>query len=487
MGTLNTAWNVAVSSLQADQIGLNVSANNTANVNTPGYTREVAVFDENVPISLNGLNYGTGTSITEIQSQRDRVLERSVDQQSQTEAASATRLTALQNLEGVFSSATATSATTANGGISSSLSGFFTALTSLEGDPSDTSLREGVLSTATSLAESFSGAVNALQQQQSSLDAESQSVVTQVNALTKSIAGLNQQIQTLDPETDAGTLEDQRQYDLNQLAQLIGINQITTENNGLTVTTTGGALLVSEGASYALSSAPAGGVTHYSDSSGADITTALASGGGQLGGYLTTRDQDIPQVESALDALAGGVATKLNTIQESGSTAAGTSSAGIPLFIVPGSGGLPGAVAGGITVAMTDPSLLAASAAGTGPSDASNAVLLANVQNSPLITLNQAGNPYNVSSAASPTDYLSDFVATLGSLVAQTSSLNTAQQASLTQTQAARNSLSAVNTDDEASTLSLLERSYEASSKVFTILDEIFASAINLGDDTPVT
>src|SRR5271170_143987 len=132
MGTLNTAWNVAVSSLQADQIGLNVSANNTANVNTPGYTREVAVFDENIPVSLNGLTYATGASVTEIQSQRDRVLEQSVDQQTQAEAASATRLTALQDVEGVFSSATATSATEASGGISSSLSGFFTAVTQLE-------------------------------------------------------------------------------------------------------------------------------------------------------------------------------------------------------------------------------------------------------------------------------------------------------------------------------------------------------------------
>ena len=487
MGTLNAAWNIAVSSLQADQAGLNVSANNTANVNTPGYTREVAVFDENVPVSLNGLTYGTGASVTEIQSQRDRVLEQSVDQQTQAEAASATRLTALQNVEGVFSSATATSATASSGGINSSLSGFFTAVTQLEGDPSDTSLREGVLSAATTLAESFSGAVDALQQQQASLDAESQSVVSQVNALTSSIAGLNQQIQTLDPNTDAGTLEDQRQYDLNQLSQLVGINQITTENNGLSVTTTGGALLVSEGKSYALTSAPLGGVTHYFDSLGNDLTTTLASGGGQLGGYLTSRDQDIPQVESALDALAGGLATQLNSIQESGSTVSGASSAGIPLFNVPAGGGLPGYVAGGLTVAITDPSLVAAAAAGAGPSDGSNAVLMAQVQNSPLITLNQAGSPYSVTSPASPTNYLADFVGTLGSIVAQTSSLNTAQQASLTQTQTTRDSLSAVNTDDEASTLSLLERSYEASSKVFTILDEIFASAINLGDETTVS
>ena len=465
---------------------LKLTAANMANVNTPGYTREVPIFDENIPVSLNGLNYGNGVSVADIQSQRDRVLEQSVDQQTQAEAASATRLTALQSLEGVFSSATATSTTTANGGISASLSGFFTALTALEGDPSDSSLREGVLTAATSLAQSFSGAVDDLQQQQASLDAESQSVVTQANALTTSIAGLNQQIETLDPNTDAGTLEDQRQYDINQLSQLIGINQIATENNGLTITTTGGAVLVSESKAYALTRGPSGGVTHYYDAEGNDITAQLASGGGQLGGYLTSRDEDTPQVESALDALAGGLTTQLNSIQESGSTTTGASTVGIPLFNVPASGGVPGSVAGGITVAITDPSQLAASAAGAGPSDGSNAVLMANLQSTPLITLNQPGSPYNVS-AATPTNYLADFVATLGSTVSQTSTLNTAQQASLTQTQTQRNSLSAVNTDDEASNLSLLERSYEAASKVFTILDGIFASAINLGDESTVT
>jgi flagellar hook-associated protein 1 FlgK len=457
-----------------------------ANVNTPGYTREEAVWEENSPITLNGLNAGTGASVVAIQSQRDRVLEGSLDQQTQAQQSTATRLTALQDVQGVFASATATSASAANGGLSSALSGFFTSLTQLEGSPSVTSIREGVLSAANSLAQSFSGAIIELQQQQASLDAQSQSVVTQVNALTKSIAGLNQQIQTLDPQTDAGTLEDQRQYDLNQLSRLAGINQIATENNGLTITTTNGALLVLGGTAEALSSSPSGGTTHYLDAQGKDVTAELTTGGGQLGGYLTTRDQDIPQVESALDALAKGLATNLNSIQESGATASGALSAGIPLFNVGLSGGAPGSIAGSLSVAITDPSQLAAAGAGAGPADGSNAVLLAKVQNAALITLSQAGSPYEVTSPASPTNYLADYIATLGSLVSQTSTLNTAQQASLAQTQTQRDSLSAVNTNDEASALSLLERSYQASSKVFTILDTVFASALNLGEATTV-
>ena len=60
--------------------------------------------------------------------------------------------------------------------------------------------------------------------QQQALDQEATSVVGQVNSLTTSIAQLNQQIMSTSPDADAGTLEDQRQSDLSQLSQLIGIN-----------------------------------------------------------------------------------------------------------------------------------------------------------------------------------------------------------------------------------------------------------------------
>ena len=50
--------------------------------------------------------------------------------------------------------------------------------------------------------------------------------------LTAAIAGLNLQIQEYKPGSDAGALEDQRQTDIAQLSQYIGLDQITTESNG---------------------------------------------------------------------------------------------------------------------------------------------------------------------------------------------------------------------------------------------------------------
>jgi flagellar hook-associated protein 1 len=82
--------------------------------------------------------------------------------------------------------------------------------------------------------------------------------------------------------------------------------------------------------------------------------------------------------------------------------------------------------------------------------------------------------------------YYSNFVSTLGSLVSQVSTENTAQQTSLTQLQTQRDSISAVNLNDEAASLENLQQAYQAASKVFTILDTVMASAINLGVETTV-
>ncbi len=133
-------------------------------------------------------------------------------------------------------------------------------------------------------------------------------VTSQVNSLTSAIAQLNQQIMTTSPDADAGTLEDQRQQDLSQLSQLIGINQVTTENNGLEITTTSGQLLVSEGTSVRMTNGTVNGVTNFY-LGGINITSQLASGGGELGGYLTARDQDIPSAISSLDQLAYSIST----------------------------------------------------------------------------------------------------------------------------------------------------------------------------------
>jgi flagellar hook-associated protein 1 FlgK len=55
MGTINSAFNLISGALDADQAALNIVANNVANANTTGYTREVPNWQENPPIVINGV------------------------------------------------------------------------------------------------------------------------------------------------------------------------------------------------------------------------------------------------------------------------------------------------------------------------------------------------------------------------------------------------------------------------------------------------
>ncbi|MGB0125007.1 MAG: flagellar hook-associated protein FlgK, partial [Silvibacterium sp.] len=262
MATLNTAFNIATGALNADQAALTVVSNNVANANTTGYTREVASWQENDPVTINGQSYGEGVTMTGPVSQRDLALEQALQQQGQVASASSARLTALQQVQTIFNQVTTAnsgSSTSATNGIEQDMSQFFDSLSSLESSPADTALRQQVLTSATNLAGDFQTASSQLSTQQTSLDQQTGSLVTQVNSLTQSLAGLNQQIQSASPNSDAGTLEDQRQQDLQQLSQLVGIHQIQTENNGLEITTSNGALLVSGNQSFSLSTASVSG------------------------------------------------------------------------------------------------------------------------------------------------------------------------------------------------------------------------------------
>ena len=467
MASINSAFNIIAGALEADQSALNIVANNVANANTLGYTRQVPNWQENVPVQLSQVSYGTGVTQTGPTSVRDRVLEERLAQQQQAASASEARLAALASIQSLFTPASGSSSSTA-GDLGSDLTSFFDSFASLEANPTDSALRDQVLSTARTLAGDMSNAAESLAAQRTSLDQQAASVTSQVNSLTAAIAQLNLDIEANSPDADAGALEDQRQLDLSELSQLIGINRIATENNGISVTTTSGEMLVSEGSSYPLMNGSADGVMHFYIGT-KDITSSLAAGDGELGGLITARDQDIPQVLGGLDQLAYSVSTQVNALNNSGSDLNGdTGTASAPFYIF----SQPSSVTGSalqMSVVMTDPAEIAAAALGEGSGDNSNARAMAALAKQAFVN------------GLAPSGFYSDFVTALGATVQQVQSENSAQSASVTQLQTARNALSSVNLNDEASFMQQFERSYQAASQVFAILNRIMTSAINLG------
>lgn len=392
MGTINAAFGAIASALDADQSALSIVANNVANANTTGYTREIPNWRENPPVEVNGVLYGTGVTGTGPTSVRDNVLEERLSQQQQVASASGTRLSALDTLQALFPPDSGSSSSTA-GDIGSDITNFFDSFSSLEANPADNALRQQVLSSGSLLASDISNAAASMTTQRSSLDQEASGITGQVNALTSAIAQLNQEIESATSTPDAGTLQDQREQDISQLSQLIGVNQVTTENSGLSITTTAGQVLVLGGKATPLTTGIQNGVTHFFVGA-TDVTSQFTSGGGQIGGYLAARDQDIPDALSALDQLAYGISTAVNAQNNSGTDLKGIEGTGTNSAHVAGAGtsplylfNEPMQVAGSalsMRVTMADPSQIAAAGYGNGTGDDSNAIAMANLANQPL-------------------------------------------------------------------------------------------------------
>lgn len=469
MASLNQAWNIATGTLSADQAAISVVAANIANANTPGYATETPQWGTADVIAIGGHSQA-GVRLQGIASRRDRVLNQRIEQQMQDQSGTAARLAALNDLQSVFSGAISASGASSGSvaDIGQQLTAFLQSFSSLAANPANPSLRTGVLTAAQGLAATFNQVSRSLIQQRSGLDATTASSAAQVNTLTADVASLNAKISAASPSGDAGTLEDQRQYDLQQLSQLIGFHQIANEDNSLTITTSSGAVLVAGSHSITIDTSSSGGITHLLIG-GVDQTAALTNAGGQIGGALEARDVDLPDALQAVDQMAWSIATAVNTQQASGVDGNGAS--GAPLFAV---AGLAGA-ANSIAVAVTDPAAIAATAFGAGPQDGSNATAMATLGSAAIV----AGQ--------TPIAYYAALVGTVGAKVSEAGTMQASQNASLGQLQSQQNALSSVNMNDQAVLLQTYEQSYQAAAKVFTILNSVFTSAINLGTETAVS
>jgi flagellar hook-associated protein 1 FlgK len=467
MGTLTSALSISQEALLADQVALNVTASNVANQNTPGYTNEVVNFQSADAVTLNGSSFGSGVTASAV-SQRDRVLEQRVQQQTQTQAQSGALESALQQVQNIFGlSSTSTSVSSTQ--LGTDINSFFSSLSALTSDPSDTATRQSVLAAANALASDFNSAANQLAQVSSSLNQEVASDVGQVNSLTTTIASLNTQIASISPNADAGTLEDQRQLAIAQLSQLVGLDQISTPQNGITLTTSSGAVLVSGSQSFPVSTTQvSGNADVLAGDPPQNVTSSLT--GGDMGGALQARDQNLPAYSGALDNLASAIGNAVNQQNEQGVDSSGNP--GQAIFSLPGSAAGAAAL---ISVSATDPGAIAAASPGEGSSGNDNATALAN-----LSTVNMVGSQ-------TATSFLASFLSQVGNDTSAATTDNTAQQATLTQLTTQRDSLSGVSLDEEASNLTQYQRSYQAASQVFTIVDSLMASAINLGVETTVT
>ena len=461
MGTLSGLLDLSRSALLADQTAIDATAQNISNENTAGYARRSVSFAVQDSVTLSGASVSLGTTAT-VSAQRDPILDRATQAASSAAAASGARLSALNQLQSVFAPA-------ADGqdgaGIGAAINGLFNSASALGPDGSNASARQGFVAAAQTFAGTLNRASAAIASQSASLDGQVGALATQLNALTAQYAKVNGQLASGGAQDSSG-LEDQRQTLLDQIASVIGTQQVHTENHGVTLVA-GGAVLVSGGTAGPISTSVSGGVTHLFASNGTDVTGSIS--GGALGGVLQARDVDLPKVSSALDAIASAVGGAVNLQHALGVDANGNPGGAVFAFTA----GQP--AARGISVALTGSSGVAAAAVGEGAIGGGNANALAAIAQQSIVSGQTASGA------------LSGALSALGSVVAATQSQNGTDRAAQTQAEGQRDQYSGVSLDTEGANLTQYQRSYEASAKVLAIVNDLLAAAINLGTPTTVS
>lgn len=451
MGGLNTSLLIGTQALEAAQGALTATSNNIANSNTPGYTREIPQFAESEQSQSGNEIIGGGVSLTGLQSVRDELLNLQIQSQTSLQSSVDTQSSSLQQIQTYFSS-TGTD-------IASALSAFSSDLTQLSASPSSSAVQQEVLSSGQNLANAFNNTASGLTSAQSSADTQVTQTVSQINSLTTQIAQLNGQISQLTADGQSGgTVEDQRDELVQQLSQLTGIS-VMQGSDGETITTGNGTPLVMGNSSYSLQTTTGSdGMQHVLDSNGNDITSSIQ--GGQLGGAIQIRDQVIPGYLAQLNTLASQFAASFNAAQAEGFDSNGN--AGQNFFSVPATG-----AAAGMSVAISDPSLIAISSDGSAGSNGNVANLSASLTSA-------------LPSGQTVSQAYANLVDQVGTAASNASTQSTAIGQNLLQLTNQQSSVSGVSIDEETTNLIRFQTAYEAAARIVSTIQQLNTDTINM-------
>jgi flagellar hook-associated protein 1 FlgK len=452
MSTLNGIMQIAVGALQVAEGALNVTSNNIANSNTPGYSREVVNLSASAPITEGNLTVGTGVQIDSFQSIRDQILQLGIYDQTQQQSSAQARVAPTQQIQTFFSNPQT--------GIGADIQAFFNSVNQLSTNPSDTTARQNVLTAANNLVNDFHAASQQISTVQTGLNSSVTQSVSEINSLTSQIAQLNGQIvQKQQLGEDPGSLQDTRDQLITQLSQQVQV-KVVPSNHGDSLTLSNGTTLVSGNQSFALSSSTNASGNATVLSNGVDITSSIQ--GGTLGGVLQVRDQSIPSLQSSLDTLASQFGTAINTANQAGYDLNGNP--GQALF---SNLGVPGA-ASNISVTITDPTQIAASSDGTVGSNGNVANLLAVQSN-------------NLPSGATPSGAYASFTATIGNLNATAQAQATASGTSLQSLLDQRSSVSGVSINEETTNMIQYQQQFQAAARVVSTVDQLAQTLVYMG------
>jgi flagellar hook-associated protein 1 len=322
--SLLSSIQMAGNALQANDIGLQVVGQNISNDSSTGYVREELLLSPGPTIRYGGLLMGSGVTVQGIIEDVDQFLEQRLRGATSDQANSAAVQDTYTQLETVLA------ALDTNSGLGATLTQFFNGISNVLNQPEDESVRNLTVQQGVTLAQSVNDVAQRVEQIRSDVNDQIAGMAHDVNRLTTQIADLNLQITNAEgggtSASQAVGLRDQRQQDLLELSQNIGISTQEQPDGSVSVYCGGDYLVLGGHARPVNIQLTSNRGLSVAGINLVETNSPLQTTSGKLAGLTNARDSVLGGFLDDFNTFAGTLANEFNKVYASGQGLSGFSS-----------------------------------------------------------------------------------------------------------------------------------------------------------------
>jgi flagellar hook-associated protein 1 len=447
--------------LLVNQMAIDITGSNVANMGTPGYTRQRPALQSVGGIDSGSLGSQLSVTVDRIDRIYDRYIESQLGEQYQNSGYSDAMLQGLNNIQLILDDSQ-------GGGLNDQLNKFWSAWDTLSNNPDGIVERSALVSAAENLCGTVTSYKSDLDSVSADMSLNISDIVSQINSKVSEISDLNAQITGIAGDRgEKNALLDKQAQALKELRSMVNVATLENADGSINVYLSNGDPLVQGSESHSLSvEVDANGQSNiYSDNMAhAPINSLLT--GGKLGAYIELQDNVIPAYISDINEFASALADSVNDLHRTGFDA--DKNTGLDFFTIDADPEKAAATISVNSAIVADTSRIAASASVT--QDGEMASRIAAVRDE--MTMN--GNTSTLNS------FLSAMVGRIGQQAASAKMDNDHQTAMLNNLTNQRESISGVSIDEEMINLIKYQMGYNAAGKLVRTTTDMLETLMSL-------
>ncbi|RLB06486.1 MAG: flagellar hook-associated protein FlgK [Deltaproteobacteria bacterium] len=461
MGGVLDILNISVGTLLNQQVALEVTSHNIANISTPNYARQRVIQKTRFPLYAHYGARGRGARIANIEQVRDQFVDRFLLEKNSTYNYYVGKDDIMTKIESLLNE-------TEDYGLSHDLQEFWNSWQALARNPQGSAERQSIVEKATALADKIRNIYAGFEEYKDGIEQKIESGISKINTILEKIADLNKEIARREVTGHpANDLRDERQQALEELREYVDFDYREEDNGWLTVQfytnhSTGAKVTMVSGGNYGKLTVPASGVSPVF--SGTDAAgNAVASfdfDGGKFSGWKDMWDEisnGVDGYEDKLNTLANTIIQQVNSYQDY------NDGVNIHHFF-------NGSDASNIEFNDEFETNLSWIMAGSSPGDNSTAITMANLGEVSQVAL--GGESIN--------GYWQNFITSIGTEAQQVEAKKDFQEALKNELRSEQQAVSGVSMEEEMTNMIQYQHIYQAAARMITTGKEMLDTLINM-------